>query len=97
MKLKRAIQISNPDYDIIIKRLHLYYDMKLVTFSINKERNLTVQFPVFVQPYTQQQLILYHRPIIDLNKQAHSYTHLQIDKPDIVLNSETYIFCDIRN
>ena len=30
-------------------------------------------------------------PIIDQNKQAHSYTHLQIDKPYIALNSETYI------
>ena len=30
-------------------------------------------------------------PIIDLNKQAHSYTHLQIDRPHVVLNSETYI------
>ena len=70
--------------------------MKLVTFGINEKRNLTVQFPVFVHPYTQQQLILYQIemvpfPIIDLNKQAHSYTHLQIDRPYIVLNSETYI------
>ena len=37
----KAIQISNPDYDIVIKRLHLYYDMKLATFGINEERNLT--------------------------------------------------------
>ena len=75
-EVKIAIQISNPDYDIVIKRLHLYYDMKLVTFGINEERNLIVQFPVFVQPYTQQQLILYQVEmvpvsIIDQNKQAH--------------------------
>ena len=30
---------SNPDYDIVIKRLHLYYDMKLVTFGIDQDRN----------------------------------------------------------
>ena len=54
---QKAIQISNPDYDIVIKWWHLYYDMKLVTFGINEERNLIVWFPVFVQPYTQQQLI----------------------------------------
>ena len=36
----KAIQISKPDYDIVIKRLHLYYDMKLNTFGINEERNL---------------------------------------------------------
>ena len=27
-EVKKAIQISNPDYDITIKRLHLHYDMK---------------------------------------------------------------------
>ena len=53
-EVKNAIQISNPDYDIVIKRLHLYYDMKLVTFGSNEERNLIVQFPVFIQPYIQQ-------------------------------------------
>ena len=26
--------------------------MKLVTFGIDENRNLIVQFPVFVQPYT---------------------------------------------
>ena len=70
--------------------------MKLVTVGIDKERNLIIQFPVFIQPYMQQPLILYQIetvpvPIIDQNKQAHSYTHLQIDKPCIDLNSETYI------
>ena len=52
-EFKKAIQIYNSDYDVGIKRLHLYYDIKLVTFGINEERNLIVQFPVFVQPYTQ--------------------------------------------
>ena len=53
-EVKKAIQITNPDYNIVIQRLHLYYDMKLVTFGINEERNLLVQFPVFIQPYIQQ-------------------------------------------
>ena len=47
-------------------------------------------------PYTQQQLILYQKemipaPIVDQNKQADSYTHLQIDRPYITLNLETYL------
>ena len=93
-EVKMVIQISNPDYNIIIKRLHLYYDKKLVTFDINKERNLIAQFSVFVQPYTQQQLILSQIEmvpifIIDQNKQVHSCTHLQVDRPSIALNSET--------
>ena len=47
-----AIRRTNPDYDLVIDRLHLYYDIKLVTFGIDKERNLIIQFPVFIQPYT---------------------------------------------
>ena len=69
--------------------------MQLVTFGIDKEKNL-VQFPVFVQPYTQQPLILYQLetvpvPILDQNNGAHSYT-LTSQNPYIALNSETYIF-----
>ena len=95
-EVKVAIRKTNPDYDLVIERLHLYYDKKLVSFDIDKERNLIVQFPVFIQPYTQQPLILYQietlpDPIIDQKRQGHSYTHLQIDKPYIGLNSETYI------
>ena len=42
-----------PEYDIAIKRLHLYYDMKLVAFGIDRKRNLIIQLPIFVQPYIQ--------------------------------------------
>ena len=49
-KIREAMQINNKDYDLVIKRLYLYYDMKLVTFGINDQRNLIVQFPVFVHP-----------------------------------------------
>ena len=70
--------------------------MQLVTFGIDTDRNVIVQFPVFVQPYTQQPLILYQLetvpvPILDQNDRAHSYMHLQVKKPYIALNSETYI------
>ena len=50
---------TNPDYDLVVDRLHLYYNMQLVTFGIDKDKNLIIQFPVFIQPYTQQPLILY--------------------------------------
>ena len=70
--------------------------MKLVTFGIDKDRNLIIQFPMFVQPYTQQQLILYQLetvPVsfVDQNQHAQSYMHLQVEKPYITLNSEIYI------
>ena len=91
-----ALWTTNPDHDLVIDRLHLYCDMQLVTFGIDKNKSLIIQFPVFIQPYTQQPLMLYQLetvpvPIIDQNTQAHSFTHLQIKKPYIALNSETYI------
>ena len=52
-EVRIAITKSNKDYDLVLTRLYLYYDMKLVTFGIDNQRNLIVQFPVFVQPYTQ--------------------------------------------
>ena len=70
--------------------------MKLVMFGIDQDRNLIIQFPVFVQPYTQKPLILYQIetipvPILDMNKRADSYTWIRIDKPYIALNLDTYI------
>ena len=94
--VKTTIRKMNPDYDMVIKRLHLYYDMKLVTFGIDRNKNLIIQFPVLIQPYTQQLLVLYQietvpAPIIDQNTQAEIYTHLQLDRAYIALNSETNI------
>ena len=60
-EVRKTLQITNPDYDLIIDRLHLYYDMQLVTFGIDKDRNLIVQFLVFIQPYTQQPMVLYQQ------------------------------------
>ena len=86
-----AIAKSNKDYDLVLTRLYLYYDMKLVTFGIDNKRNLIVLFPVFIQPYTQKRLIMYQIetvpvPILDKNEQAQSYTELKVEKPYITLN-----------
>ena len=51
-QVKLALTKTNKDYDLVFTRLYLYYDMKLVTFGIDNEKNLFIQFPVFVQPYT---------------------------------------------
>ena len=58
-KVRVVITKSNKDCDLVLTRLYLYYDMKLVTFGIDNKRNLIVQFPVFIQPYTQKRLIMY--------------------------------------
>ena len=55
--VKTAIQKTNPDYDLMIDRLHLYYNMQLVTFGIDKDKNLIVQFPIFIQPYKYEGML----------------------------------------
>ena len=92
----KSLQQTNPDYTLVLDRLHWYYDMRLVTFGIDREMSLVIQFPVFIQPYTQKPLTLYLLetvlvPILDTNTDAQSYTQLHVNKPYIALNSETYI------
>ena len=74
-EVRKTLSVTNPDYDLVIDRLHLYYDMQLVTFSIDRDRNLIIQLQVFIQPYTQQPLVLYQLetvpvPILDQNDKA---------------------------
>ena len=95
-EVRITIAKSNKDYNLVLTRLYLYYDMKLVIFGIDNQRSLIVQFPVFVQAYTKKRLIMYQIetvpvPILDENEKAHSYTELKIEKPYIALNEETYI------
>ena len=95
-EVKRSLQVTNPDYTLVLDRLHLYYDMQFVKFSIDSDMNLVIQFPIFTHPYTQKPLILYQLetvpvPVLNQNTKAQSYTYLRIKKPYIALNSETYI------
>ena len=95
-QVKLILGKTNKDYDLLLTRLYLYYDMKLVTFGIDSQRNLIIQLSVFVQPYTQTRLIIYQIekvlvPVLDTNYQAQSYIQLKIDKPCIALDEETYI------
>ena len=95
-EVKQVLSKMNKNYGLVLKGMYKYYDMKLVTFGIDQERNLIIQFPVFVQPYTQKPLTLYQIEtipvlILDMNKRAESYTWIRIDKPYIALNLDTYI------
>ena len=95
-EVKKSLQHTNPDYTLALERLHLYYDMQLVTFGMDRDMNLVIQFPVFIQPYIQKPLVLYQLetvpvPILDTNTETQSYTHLHVNKPYLALNSETYI------
>ena len=44
-KVRETVQKENKDYDILIKRLYLYYDMKLVTFGIDDKRKFNSSIP----------------------------------------------------
>ena len=79
-EVRIAIAKSNKDYNLVLTRLYLYHDMKLVMFGKDNKRNLIAQFPVFVQPYTKKRLIMYQIetvpvPMLDENKQVHSYCY----------------------
>ena len=96
VEVKKSLQHTNPDYALVLERLHFYYDKQLVTFGSDKDMNLVIQFLVFIHPYTQKALILYQLEtvpvlILDTNTKAQSYTHLKVSKPYLAVNSETYI------
>ena len=44
-EVKSAIWKTNPDDDLVIDILHLYYDMQLVTFGIDNDKNLNSAIP----------------------------------------------------
>ena len=53
-EVKKSLQHTNPDYTLVLERLHLYYNMQLMTFGTDRDMNLVIQFPVFIQPYIQE-------------------------------------------
>ena len=95
-EVKQVLSKTNKNYGLVINGMYKYYDMKLVTFGIDQDRNLIIQFPVFVQLDTQKPLTLYQIEtvpglILDMNNRADSYTWIRIDKPYIALNLDIYI------
>ena len=79
-----------------MNRLYLYYDMKLVMFGIDSQKNLIIQFPAFVQPCTQKKLTLYQVetvpvPILDAGDEIQSCAQLKIEKPCMALSDEACI------
>ena len=73
-EVKQVLSKTNKNYGLVLKGMDKYYDMKLVTFGIDQDRNLIIQFPVFVKPYTQKPLTLYQIetipvPILNMSKE----------------------------
>ena len=88
-EVKKLLHHTHPDYTLVLDRLHLYYNMQLVTFGIDKDMNPVIQFLVFIQAYTKKPLLLYQLetvpvPILDTNTEAQSYTHLKVKSPTLL-------------
>ena len=45
---RNTLRTTNPDYDLVIDRLHLYYDMQLVTINTNFAKYLEM-FPNLIE------------------------------------------------
>ena len=95
-EVRIAIVKSNKDYDLVLTRLYLYYDMKLVTFGIRQPKEFDCSIPCICSAIHSEKTNHVSNetvpvPILDENEQAHSYTELKIEKPYIALNKETYI------
>ena len=100
-QVQLAIAKYNQNYEIVLNRLYMYYNMKLVMLGIDYQKNLIIQFPVFIQLYTQTKLTLYQVetvpvPILDNGNKVQSYTQLKVEKPYIAPNDETYHHLPLR-
>ena len=47
-EVETAIRKTSPDHDLVIDRLYLYYNMQLVIFGIDKDKNLIIQFAIYI-------------------------------------------------
>ena len=56
--VKEMLIKTNPAYSIVIERWHLILQYE-ISYFWNRSKKKIIQFPIFVQPYTQQPLILY--------------------------------------
>lgn len=92
----QMLQENHPDYTAVLSHVTKYYDLKVVTFALDKNDNLIVSFPIFVHDRTKRPLTLYELetvlvPIMDENNKADSYTRVQVSKPYIAINKGYYI------
>ena len=96
-EVRSMIRKQFPDYKLADNSILHYCDMKLVTFSIDREtHSLIISFPVFVKDFRQPPLKLYEVdtvavPVPDHNRKADSYTIVRIQKPYLAAGDDYYI------
>ena len=45
------VKKTNPEYDLALPHITSYYDMKLVTFGVDKQGRLIICFPIFIKEF----------------------------------------------
>ena len=91
------VKQKQPEYTLALDHLADYYDMKMVTFSVDpSDHSLVVTFPVLLKNHHKRKLKLFeietvHVPIHDKNDKANSYTRVRVDKPYMAVNNDYYI------
>lgn len=96
-QVKEAVDSSHPEYEVALENVANYYDMKLVTYGVDKtDHTLVVTFPILIQHHTNKQMTLFEIesvpvPISDQNREADSYSRVRIVKPYLAVNNEFYI------
>ena len=88
--VKKAVLKMISAFDVVIKRLHLYYHMKLITFNVNEKLDIICSSQYFFNStvnlclhYIKLEIVPVH--IIDQNINDNSYMKVQVSKPYIAL------------
>ena len=96
IKVMSELLKSNTGYKIAFPQVDAYYDMKVATFSLDKENNLIVTFPILIEPIQNKPLSLYEIetvpvPIVDMDKSADGFSEVHVNKPYIAASPLSYI------
>ena len=83
-------------YRLAFPHDNAYYDIPLVTFSLDDLLNVIVTFPIFIVPLDHQPFKLFEIetvpvPIPDLDPTAHSFSEVVIHKPYFAATESSYI------
>ena len=94
-QVKTAIQTTNPPNILLFPDLY-HHHMKLINLRYDNGFNLLLEFPTFIELYSQKPFALYHLetvpvPIIDTNTEANVYTWLWPRKDYLAMTEEEYI------
>ena len=95
-RVAQELHKDHLSYKLAFEHESAYYDMPLATFSLDKDMNLIVTFPIFIVPFNHEPLSLFEIetvpvPINDQDPSAQSYSEVQVQKPYFAASDTSYI------